>query len=521
MDAVSKFVNAYFNDPAEKDVPLAQAYPSGSVSKFSIAGWPQSSGDFPPGTCEFEWGELAVILARTYDTWSDYFGAAFSWQPGDPLPANPRAGRDLNAYYDRHALKFFYDAEKKTGKTVYASESSDIIAHECGHAVLDAHHPDYWDSLHPETGAFHEAFGDMSALLNTLQYPTVRAAMLKENKGDLSQSNGVSRLAEQLAGALYDKYGASACDPNYLRDLVNLFKYKATWKLPARAPASRLSSESHSFSRVFSGAFYEILVGIYELLRKGDSSLPEDNALVKARDEAGRLLASALLLAPPGDATFSVIAISMLKADQQKSASRYFTLLRQVFVRRRILAAKDADTFGPHTATRNGKTTSVRAQAVSAKGVQADKLPPEVLDKALHLRGEELIFARELGQRTDETRTVQYRGERKMRLRGKKFGVADGALVPVQSGLTLNIDVAGIVAASHFYRAGGDAAKAVRDHVEKLASKDRIYDAKPGDQVDLMHLMTRGQPYFISYDADGNKLVRRAFIACGYCSRRH
>jgi hypothetical protein len=113
-------------------------------------------------------------------------------------------------------------------------------------------------------------------------------------------------------------------------------------------------------------------------------------------------------------------------------------------------------------------------------------------------------------------RTVQYRGERTVRLSGKEYGPADGALIPLQSGLSLNIDAAGIVAASHFYRSDQDSEKAVRDHVEKLAARGRIYDTKPGDQVDMMHLITRRQPYFIDYDQQGNKLVRRAFIACGF-----
>jgi hypothetical protein len=87
----------------------------------------------------------------------------------------------------------------------------------------------------------------------------------------------------------------------------------------------------------------------------------------------------------------------------------------------------------------------------------------------------------------------------------------------VQGGLTLNVDDAGLVAFSGFYRAGADDIHAIRDHVEKLAKRDRIYDACPGDQTDIMHLITRGQPYYIDYDQAGNKILRRAFVACARC----
>jgi hypothetical protein len=108
-----------------------------------------------------------------------------------------------------------------------------------------------------------------------------------------------------------------------------------------------------------------------------------------------------------------------------------------------------------------------------------------------------------------------------VRLKGKQFGPADGALIPVQDGLVLSVASAGTLTASHLYRAGLDELKAIRDHVQKLAQRDRIYDSKPGDELDLMHLITRRQPYYISYDAAGNKVVRRAFVACGCEHHEH
>src|SRR5581483_8283957 len=512
----TRLMSAFLNDPGIKgELPEAIA-PGKSGAYFAIPGLPATGplDALKPGTVEFEASHLTVILSYAYDTWETYFGAPFDWELGKVLPIVPRAGRDLNAYYDRTALKFFYDTDAQSKKTLYSCESSDVAAHECGHAILDAHHPDYWNSLHPETGAFHEAYGDVTALLTTLQFPTVRERMLKETDGDLRQSSNVTRLAEQLGNELFIKYGKEVSNATSLRDLVNTFRYIETYKLPAKAPVWRLSSESHSFSRIFSGAFYQILVGIYEQKRAEKANIVLDDALTQARDEVGQLLAKALVLAPPGDAVYRVIATALLKAEQQLFGGKYFQVMRKVFTNRRILAVKEADTYKPHTKTVGSVTSPVKLGTLSLEAQRAETLPPDELQRALKLRPEEMIFSRELSPTPDE-RVVQYRAQRYIPLKGKQFGPANGALVPVQGGLTLNVDNTGNVAFSGFYRPGTDDVRAIRDHVEKLAKRDRIYDACPGDEAEITHLITRGQPYYIAYDAQGNKILRRAYISCG------
>lgn len=513
-----RIYSAFLNDPGSKgDVPeLIEA--GKSAARFEIPGLPETGTleSVKPGSVEFQASHLLVILTRAYDVWQNYFGAPFDWKIGPVLPVQPRAGRDLNAYYDRTALKFFYTTEALTKRTLYTCESSDVAAHECGHAILDAHHPDYWSSLHPETGAFHEAFGDITALLTTLQFPSVRERLLKETNSDLRLSSNVTRLAEQLGKALYVEIGKEAAGSGFLRDLVNTFRYKETWMLPAITPSNRLSSEAHNFSRVFSGAVYQILVGMYELKRKADNTLSADDALVQARDDVGKIMATALVLAPPGDAVFRVIAISMFKAEQQLFQGLYFPILKKVFSNRRILRVQDANMFKPHTKTVGAKTTSVGLGILSMAGTAAEPMPPQELQRALRLRGEEMVFARELGRLQDE-KVVQYRAERFIPLHGKQYGPANGALVPLQGGLTLNVNPTGMVAFSGFYRAGADDVRAIRDNVEKLAERKRIYDACPGDRADVMHLITRRQPYYIDYDDQGNKILRRAYVACERC----
>jgi hypothetical protein len=318
-----------------------------------------------------------------------------------------------------------------------------------------------------------------------------------------------------MGEALYVEKGKDAAGATFLRDLVNSLRYQDTWTLPATAPSSRLSSESHSFSRVFSGAFYDILAGIYLAKRKADARLSEDAALVAAREEAGKLLATALVLAPPGDAVFRVMAISMFKAEQQLFHGAYFEMLKRVFTARRILLVKDANVFKPHTKTVGAKTSPVNLGLLSMSGTTAAPMPPAELQNALRLHGQELIFARELGRLQDE-KVVQYRAQRLIPLRGKQFGAANGAMVPLQGGLTLNVNPRGLVEFSGYYRAGIDDVRAIRDHVEKLAARDRIYATAPGDERNIMHLITLGQPYYIDFDPSGQRILRRAYFACAH-----
>ena len=55
------------------------------------------------------------------------------------------------------------------GGRVYTCRSLDIVAHETGHAILDGLKPAWMSSTRsPQTGALHEAFGDLTAIFLSL-----------------------------------------------------------------------------------------------------------------------------------------------------------------------------------------------------------------------------------------------------------------------------------------------------------------------------------------------------------------
>jgi hypothetical protein len=101
----------------------------------------------------------------------------------------------------------------------------------------------------------------MSAILSALQLQSLRSAILHDTGGHLYQNSRLSRLAERLGSAIRAQH-PDAVDRDCLRNAVNSFTYQDPITLPQMAPTTQLSSEPHSFSRVFTGAFFEALAGM-------------------------------------------------------------------------------------------------------------------------------------------------------------------------------------------------------------------------------------------------------------------
>jgi hypothetical protein len=230
----------------------------------------------------------ADSLARVVAVYEPLFPAAAfpdgaAWNPavGGTLTANLNAGTDLNAYYDRAGLSFF--RQTVSGVTVWSGDSPDIVCHETGHAILDSLCPGLWDAASAEIAAFHESFGDMTAVLSGLSLASIRQEVIGETTGELSRSSRLSRLAEQLGWAIR-QLSPSSVDADCLRNAANEFFYKDPTGLPPSGPANQLSSEPHSFSRVFTGAFLESIAGIAHVL--AGTAEVDDEALETAGSDA-------------------------------------------------------------------------------------------------------------------------------------------------------------------------------------------------------------------------------------------
>jgi hypothetical protein len=288
---------------------------------------------YPAASPGFRYWSAADSLARAVRFWSGAVGDGVRWHIGRPLVVDLDAGEDLNAYYDRQELCFFH--AKVRGVAVYSGESPDVLCHELGHALLDAVRPQLWNAASIEVASFHEAFGDISAILSALELQSVREDVLAATGGRVSRASRVSRLAEQLGWAIRQSH-PDAVDPDCLRNAVNSFFYCQPERLPPMAPASALSSEPHSFSRVFTAAWLESLAGMFAV--RGTSG----EALAAAAADAGRLLGAAAGTARIASNYFAQVAAGLLLADDQLTAGEYRAAIRRAFVGRGILAMSSA-----------------------------------------------------------------------------------------------------------------------------------------------------------------------------------
>lgn len=146
----------------------------------------------------------------------------------------PHALRDENAYYspDKVALLFGYfrtDAWQQNSSTsnsmVFTCLSSDIIAHEMSHALLDGLHRRFQEASNPDVPAFHEAFADLVALFQHFTLEDLVRFSIAQTRGDLQAANLLSGLAKQFgegsgrAGPLREYGTQKMTDLDYDRTL--------------------------------------------------------------------------------------------------------------------------------------------------------------------------------------------------------------------------------------------------------------------------------------------------------------
>ena len=345
------------------------------------------------GTDGFRYWTAAEALRRSAAFWTAAGTRGWHSDVGKSIPIRLDDGIDLNAYYARNAyppedikqgLSFFHDtvhvASSGQRLTVFSGESPDVVAHELGHAVLDSLKPVLFDLASIEAAAFHESFGDMSAILTALQLPSVRQAVLEETDGSLRRNSSVSRVAEQLGFAIRQRNPA-AVDRDSLRNAANSFLYVDPLTLPATGPATTLTRAPHNFSRVFTGAFLEGLAGMVNRL----SARPRIDEVKEASFDMGRLLAEAATSAPTSTRFFQAVAEQMVLADNSLFGGKYAEALTTAFVRRgliavRSLAAPEAVAAGTpaRAAAAAARFSAAAAGRAPARGTAASNTPVQI-----------------------------------------------------------------------------------------------------------------------------------------------
>lgn len=322
-------------DPVKRPAPG----PAPANLAVTILATPPPLATHPPGSAAFRYWAGVEALSRGIALWAPYLGDR-GWAATKRLRIHLDRGQDLNAYYDRKSLSFFHDVAGD--RTIYSGESPDVVTHELGHAILDSLRPELWDVMSTEAAAFHESFGDLSALLCGLELASLRTAVLRETAGHLFRSSRLSRLAESLGWAIRQRRPDLVAS-DALRNAVNAFFYRPPSALPPSGPDAQLTSEPHSFSRVFTAGAFEAM----GLMLAGSAKRPgEEHLLAIARDFAA-LLVRAVQYAAIVPAYLSEVAAQMIEADRVLLAGRYGAALRTAFVRRGLLSLESATASAP------------------------------------------------------------------------------------------------------------------------------------------------------------------------------
>lgn len=323
---ISKPTTQLLNDPSTPALKIVQKIVPINFLKFSVQGFNTTGNILLSEGWQKE--NVYANINSALGFFKKYFPTNVKkWAAVNTLNVNTRAGVDANAYYDRRSLKFFYFTANK--KITYTCDSADVVVHELGHAMLDAIRPDFWNMAAFEIGAFHESFGDIVALLAILNYDVCINKLLKDTNNDLTKSNFASQLAEQ--------FGISLKIGNCLRNALNNYNYVDPETLPYDGDG--LIQEIHSFSQVWTGTFYDILVEFFNLFGKNY------NALVQARNLSAEFLFNAIKNAPANKNYFKSLANTYISYSTTNYSSQYNSLLTNVFVKRNLIAASLAESL--------------------------------------------------------------------------------------------------------------------------------------------------------------------------------
>jgi hypothetical protein len=238
----------------------------------------------------------------------------------------PHALRTQNAYYspDKKALLFGYFPASShqgdstaPGSMIFSCLSSDVVAHELTHALLDGLHRRFDEASNPDVPAFHEAFADIVALFQHFAVTELVRFEIGRTRGELSEATLLSGLAKQFGegisrGAPLRNYSdpqmqklryRDTREPHELGSLLVFAVYEAFRNIVTRRTADLIRLASGGTGVLAAGALHP---GLVERLT---------NETCKAANHILHMCIRALDYMPPVDITFGDYLRPVITAD--------------------------------------------------------------------------------------------------------------------------------------------------------------------------------------------------------------
>lgn len=454
---------------------------------------------YQPSTAEFRYWNANSALARAINFWGPLLPGGTQWSTDQqPMQVNLDEGEDFNAFYSRDSgLNFFHGQVDNVAPpvTVFSGASPDVSCHELGHAILDAVKPELFNAMSLEVAAFHECFGDISAMLSKLQVASLRDFVLQQTRGRLGSNSRLSQLARQLGWAIRVQFDPTAVDRDCLRNASNNFFYRDPAGLPPRAPATQLSSEPHSFSRVFSGAFLDVLAGMFKIGPASFAGTDSDKLLAVTVD-AGRLLIEGVRVASVAPGFYSQVAAGMIQADQSLTGARYRTALTSSFVQRGILSPTTSMSL-VRTLREHSESFGVTGRAPSRQQLQFEN------------------------EGDGYKKTAQDAPDLPLRPLATRFGVTLHVHMPAE-GPRFPVAAAALAGGT---QATSSAEEDARSFVEDLIQRDKIshkgaMDVIPAELTSPGEASPNHKTHYVVRE-DGKTVLRRHHFDCGFCGCNH
>lgn len=364
-------INFISNDPGVRDAATIKTAitrePMNNVA-FTVRALPDED-EYAEGTSEFVAWQAREAAVRALTTYEAAAGPLLGWAGSSrkkKLKLVPIAGEDLNAYYDRSSVSFFKASVGAT--SIFSGASTDVVAHEVGHAILDAIRPDLWNALFFEVQAFHEGFGDCVSIMTALADRDIRNAVLS-NDAKLAKPNFAEAIAEQLSEAIGKLHGKNhnAAAP---RRALNSFKWQFSTSLPDAGKAGVMINEIHSFGQLTSGCYYDLIRQIFTSGSGGEAEL------WKACETATKILVEGVKSAQIDGRFLEAVGRSMLLYDQASLAAKHQSHIKSAF-RNHGIELSVVNMLAPRTALTSlknrksvsrGKVSSRRSLSASVRG---------------------------------------------------------------------------------------------------------------------------------------------------------
>lgn len=152
---------------------------------------PSAEGDLL-GDPSFHARNVYALVMRTLARFEYALGRRVGWGfDAHQLKVIPHAFEEMNAFYSREAESLVFGYYGTENGTAFTCLSNDVVVHEAAHALLDGLRKRFMAPSSPDQAAFHEAFGDIVALLSVFSLSDVLETLLELRTPKAEQRKGL------------------------------------------------------------------------------------------------------------------------------------------------------------------------------------------------------------------------------------------------------------------------------------------------------------------------------------------